>query len=192
MEDILCLNSIHVLLIIICIVITGVYQYKLNEKLSAKSNCSKIIEKSVCPPCNTNKPVDIVKEYDRNKINDPLEEPTKRLPRHNMYPMYIKNLFGIRTRGEPDTFRQVGILIDETTEGDNKILRLFGRQEYPSSNRYEYYTSINSGYDSIKVPLDLPKKQELYDDDTVMVNELNKEYKVKIYKYDQPRYYPSI
>ena len=76
--------------------------------------------------------------------------------------------------------------------GDNKILRLFGRQEFPRSNRYEYYTSINSGNDTIKVPVENPRKQELYDDDTIVVSELNTTYKVKIYKYDAPRYYPVI
>ena len=74
------------------------------------------------------------------------------------------------TRGYPDNFQQLGILvIKDNSSSDNKILRLFGRQEYPGSNRYEYYTAINSGHDQVKVPLDIKRGVELYDDDKTRI-----------------------
>ena len=136
---------------------------------------------------------DPIREYDYRKAYDPLEDPTRRVERHFIPPMHVKQMIDIPTRGYPDNYRQVGILIQEGEgTGDNKILRLFGRQEFPGSNRYEYYTAINSGNDQIKVELNNNRGKELYDDDLVNVSELGKEYKVKMHKYDAPKYYPNI
>jgi hypothetical protein len=136
---------------------------------------------------------DPVREYDYKKSYDPLEDPTRRVDRHNIVPVYVKQHIDMPTRGYPDNFHQLGILVLEGNEtSDNKILRLFGRQEYPGSNRYEYYTAINSGHDQVKVPLDVKRGQELYDDDIVTISELASDFKVKLHKYDAPKYYPNI
>jgi hypothetical protein len=132
--------------------------------------------------------------YDHQKAFNPFEDPTRRVPRHELPPLYLKNLLNYPTRGYPDAYTQIGILIREgnNKEGDNnKILRLFGRQEFPGSNNYQYYTAINSGNDNIKIPLNR-RKMELYDDDSVFVKPLNDHYKVELYKYDMPRYYPDL
>lgn len=135
---------------------------------------------------------DPVREYDYRKIDDPLEEPTRRVPRHWIPPVHIKRHIDFPTRGFPDNFSQLGILVSlSKKDKDNRILRLYGRQEYPGSERYEYYTAINSGLDQIKIPLDI-KKRELYDGDYVYIDELKAKYEVKLHKYDAPKYYPDI
>lgn len=141
-----------------------------------------------------NKLNDDIKEYDYRKAYDPFEEPVRRVPRHELPPAYLKRMIDIPTRGYPDSFVQIGTLVkegDPNKNDANTILRLFGRQEYPGSNRYEYYTAINSGYDQIKVPIDL-RRQEIYDDDFVYIKELSQSYRVHLSKYDQPRYYPDV
>jgi hypothetical protein len=157
---------------------------------------------------------DAIREYDYRKLNDPLENPARRIARHELPPIDYP------TRGYSDNFTQIGILTltnhkhDHTNNrknnrknkynseeeleynvqsryNENKILRLFGRQEYPRSDRYEYYTMINSGLDRIKIPLNT-RRRELYNDDIVYIPELNTKYVVRLYDYDMPKYYPDI
>lgn len=186
-------------------------------------NEPKITESSGSPGPYT----DPVREYDYRKIYDPLEEPTRRVDRYQIPPAYFKRFIDIPSRGYPDNFSQVGILVrihnDHNRHGhagnashtghsghsnhsgqeemvvsnqnnsDNNILRLFSRQEYPGSwTRFEYYTALNSGFDSIKIPIDAKRNRELYDGDTVYIKELNQTYKVQLYNYDSPRYYPDL
>ena len=74
---------------------------------------------------------------------------------------------------------------------ENRIIRLFGRQQYPGSNKWEYYVTVNSGLDNIKIPLDI-RRNELYSGDHVYLPELNSKYRVRLYNYDAPRYYPDL
>jgi len=162
--------------------------------------------KITCPPCSypeqevkivqeeTVPPIDIVREYDYKKTFDPLEEPVRRVPRHEIHPLHMKRHIDLPTRGYPDNFTQVGVLVkkgDPNENKNNKIIRLFGRQEYPGSYKYEYYTMINSGHDQIKIPVHTRRK-ELYDGDTVKIKELNDKYEVQLHKFDAPKYYPDI
>lgn len=188
MTDTICLNRSYTVLLLFTIVILGMYLYNMDKQNMCICPKQEDINLTIINE-EDNSNVDKIKEYDYRKVVDPLESPTMRVDREYLPPVDLKNEINISTRGYPDTFRQVGILINNEA-GDNKLLRLFGRKEFPRSNRYEYYTAINSGNDIIKVPLNI--KKELYDDDNVIVDELSTEYKVKIYKYDSPRYYPDI
>ena len=147
------------------------------------------------PPSRPFSPIitnpDPVKMYDYHKLNDPLEEPTKRVDRYLLGPIEYRKMFNYPVRGDPDNPRWLGILInsDESeSESANKIIKLFGRQKYPNSSHYEYYTTINMGFDQIKVHL--RRRKELYDDDEVIVPELGKTYKVKLNKDDDNNYNP--
>lgn len=209
-----CVNSNVAVLLIIAIIIVAIYQY--TQTINDAKSCSS------CPSCQPNAnnaqqsmdetvnvgnhaPIlavqsppyfDPVKDYDRRKINDPLEDPTRRVARHNIHPMVMKQLIDLPTRGYPDNYTQVGILVrtdTENTSNENRILRLFGRQEFPGSTRYQYYTAIGSSNDSIKVPLTVTNNKELYDDDTITVTVLNNEtYTVQLHEFDAPKYYPDI
>lgn len=197
--------------------------------------------------------------YDRSKLYDPLVEPTRRVDRYELPQYYFRNMIDFPTRGYPDNYNQLGILVNsinnnyydsESTYDDdstydsinyrgkskyrntnkinikerkssrrsskrkskqdkyrkkyyrellsnnkktneNNILRLFGRQQYPGSNTWEYYVTVYSGLDAIKIPL-YPNKKELYTDDYVFVPQLKSSYVVQLYDYDAPRYYPDI
>lgn len=138
---------------------------------------------------------DIIRQYDYNRIFDVLEQPVRRIERDQMYPSYFRNIIDIPTRGYPDNFTQVGILIKQghsRKNEQNKILRLFGRNKFPSSNKYEYYTAINSGLDQIKIPIDNKRKNELFDDDVIYIRELKDSYRVNLHKFDEPKYYPDL
>ena len=143
-------------------------------------------------------PVDVVREYDYQKMEDPLEEPKKRIPRHEIPPIHINRYFDFPTRGYPDNFNQFGILVRQNrlnVDHENKVLRLYGRQTYPGSQFYEYYTAITSGLSQIKIPLNHKRRRnrrELFDDDIIFIKELNAKYKVQLFEYDSPRYYPHI
>ena len=73
---------------------------------------------------------------------------------------------------------------------ENKLLQLFGRETYPTSHRFEYYTSISADVDRIKIPVESKNNRELYDGDIVNISEINEEYKVKLHKIDNYRYNP--
>jgi hypothetical protein len=140
---------------------------------------------------------DPVRSYDYQKYYDPLSDPTRRVPRHEIPPVYLKNMIDYPSRGYPDNYTQLGTLVleheEEHQDNQNRILRLFGRQIYPGSDTYEYYTMINSGLDQIKVPVyNRKRRRELYQDDLVYIHELRSKYRVNLYKYDYPRYYPDL
>lgn len=132
--------------------------------------------------------IDVVREYDYRKSYDPLEDPKRRVQRYQIPPYYFRRVIDRPTQGYPDNYNQIGYL-QNSELSENKLLRLFGREEFPRSNKWEYYTSLNSGNDMIKIPIKT-SKNELFDEDTIKV--LNNEYKVKLYKYDSPKYYPDI
>jgi hypothetical protein len=153
---------------------------------------SKNYDEVVVHPLSENDPI---RKYDYHKYYDPFEQPSRRVARHDIPPHLLKRQIDIPTRGYPDNFTQVGILIKVNktyVDNDNKIIRLFGRQEFPGSYRYEYYTMVNSGYDKIKIPIKNLRQKELYDDDIIFIKELDNNYKIQLHNYDAPKYYPDI
>lgn len=181
----------YLLLFLIAFIILAILSYLVLSYIRTPYHCP-IYNNPVEYPENPPILSDTVRQYDYNKMFDPLEEPARRVPRHELYPMYLKGLLDLPTRGYPDNFTQIGILIrQDDNNKDNKILRLFSRQEYPGSSTYEYYTAINNGNDQIKIPLRV-KHRELYEDDIVYVKEMDADYKVQLHRYDQPRYYPFV
>lgn len=199
MDNKICFNRnmviLLIMLIVIVIIIVTLLIVKIiiikNKQQNTRIRKIKTVSR-VISPLN---PVDVVREYDYKKLDDILEEPTRRVPRHEIPPMYVKGYLDYPTRGYPDNFSQLGLLIavdkNKKDSKDNKILRLFGRQVYPGSSEYEYYTAINSSYDQIKVSLNT-KRRELYDGDIIKIKELGAKYKVKLHRYDAPKYYPDL
>lgn len=140
-------------------------------------------------------PVDVIKEYDYSNLTDPLKNPARRVARHEMPPSYFRRMIDLPTSGYPDNYTQIGTLVkkgDPNVNQENKILRLFGRQVYPGSYTYEYYSMVNSGLDKIKVPVLTRGRKELYDGDNVHIKELDENYDVRLYRFDEPKYYPDI
>jgi len=190
-------TSIIIFLILILLLLLGFQFYYYNYKNTqvVNSPTPSIIEKRVLVPTPISEPRDIIRDYDYSKTYDPLSDPTRRVSRYDIPPGQIQRYLDIPTRGYPDTFQQLGILVKKgnpSKNPENKIIRLFGRQEFPGSNRWEYYTMISTGNDQIKMPLDVKRGTELYDDDTINISQLNDDYRVELFKFDQPRYYPHL
>lgn len=157
-------------------------------------------------PMVINNPIEnelAIRQYDYNKVYDILENPARRVPRNELPPQYVKRLIDYPTRGYPDNYTQYGILKrishrptsehehEHSDQSNNFIIRLFGRQEFPGSNKFEYYTMINNGFDQIKIPI-YSRKQELYDGDEIFLKELDSKYIILLYDYDEPKYYPDL
>jgi len=84
----------------------------------------------------------------------------------------------------------LGLLV---RKADERILKLFGRQRFPGSSQWEYYT-VDS-YNMQKVPLKIEGMKELSNNDVVAVPWLDQgkgKFEVKIFDYDVPRYNPNI
>ncbi len=201
--ELYCFNKYTVIVfILLCTLLIGLLAYSIYRSQLLVQHFKPARS---CPACPTNQPsplpigpqeiVDEIRQYDYKKMFDPLEEPRKRIHRHEIPPYAFKRLIDFPTRGFPDNFRQVGILInkDDNADNPNKIIRLMGRQEYPGSNRYEYHTAISSGNEIIKIPIRNRRRgQELYDHDDIVIPELDSKYTVSMYDYDEPKYYPAI
>ncbi len=98
--------------------------------------------------------------------------------------------------GYPEQFQQMGIL---TVPDTKQILPLFGRRVASRSDRFNYYTRTDT-YNPIQLPLFYQKRdcmddvgcQELFGSEQVRIEGLDTNANVKVYKYDAPRYIPSV
>jgi len=208
--DNVCIDNIYLIIITLLIftilVCMLVRHYILNNRLKQIIEIERIkrtqpIEEPVydTPPIPAIPPVipeplDRFRQYDYRKMYDPLEQPFSRPERYDIPPRAMPYYFYEYTRGYPDTFQLLGILKKEgesKPNDNNKILKLYGRPQYPHSDMWDYYTSLNVANDQIKVTVD-KKHRQLYDDDVVNVNELDSKYKVKLYKVDSIKYNPYI
>ncbi len=140
----------------------------------------------------SNQADDIFIERDKKVINNILVAPERRLPRHAYPPKYFKDMINIPTRGYPDNYQQMGILV---RKNDEKLLKLFGRQTYPGSSKYEYYVVDSYSNSDNKIPLNVNGDRELNDKEKIDIPWLDSsrgEFDVKIFDYNAPRYNPNI
>lgn len=164
---------------------------KLNILNNNKTNNPIIIDETIIKP---SKPplVDPIKVYDYRVLEDPMKEPTRRLPSYIIGSGVNPYAFNYPTRGLRDSFSLQGYLVDykASSNDQNKILQLFGRQKWPNSSQYEYYITFQSGNKDRKYDLEKYKK-ELYDKDEVLVDILNdRKYEVKLFKQESMEYNP--
>ena len=123
------------------------------------------------------------------KYND-FKPPERRIPEYAYPNRGLKQLLNIPTRGYPDNYQMLGLLLRENTE---TVYNLFGRQTYPGSNQYEYYAQGNMHYNNVKLPIYSKGNRELNDGDEVRIpgtDESKGKFKVKLYNLDAPRYNP--
>lgn len=132
--------------------------------------------------------------------------PQDRPPYINVSSAYI---VPTRTRGEPSSFGQIGILTSITpvvapepgafprAPATSKILPLYGRRLYTNSSKWNYYTRTDT-FNSVSIPLKINNKDcsdeqgcdELYTGDTFLIPELGETFRVEIYKSTQFNYNP--
>lgn len=209
MSDNICLPKTH-LLIILCVFmgLTIWYVHFNKEKIiqtdynqTILNNIAQILKQNLEP---TPTPVQNVQNEDNlflekrkileirdaeTKYND-FKPPERRLPEHAYPNNIVKQLINIPTRGYPDNYQLMGVLLRDTTES---AFNLFGRQTYPGSNQYEYYAQGKMHDNDIKLPINSKDGRELYDGDEVKIpgtDENKGQFKVKLYKFDAPRYNP--
>jgi hypothetical protein len=143
----------------------------------------------------------IMKEYverkhyldtrDRKVLYDDFAPPEKRVPEY-LYPFnHVKNRLNIPTRGYPENYQVLGVLLRENTE---TAYNLFGRQTYPGSDLWEYYCE-NDKLNPVKLPVKIRGNKEIMEGDMVHVpgtDNKNGQFRVKLYKFDEPRYVPIL
>jgi len=127
-------------------------------------------------------------------INNIYHQP-ERIREVNREPVNRGVPINMRTRGLPEPYHQMGIL----TSGDD-VRPLYGRQTYSGSNRYNYYSSLDSNL-STKIPIfktndkctDERGCNEINDGDTVRIGNIDTtEYTFTKYSDDRYRYIPFI
>jgi len=130
-------------------------------------------------------------QRDNKVIFDIRTAPEKRQPKHAYPYPYVKAQLNIPTRGLPDNFHSVGVLVRKK---DEKVLQLFGRQKYPGSNQWEYYVAGADSYGfPNKMPVVVRGDRELDDKQKIDLPWLDKskgDFEVNLYNYDIPRYNP--
>jgi hypothetical protein len=100
----------------------------------------------------------------------------------------------IPTRYYPESFQQMGLL-----KMADKLLPLYGRRNGTSTDRYNYYTRTDT-YNPVQIPISYQRKncmdvigcQELFGGEEIKVHGLDAVAAVEVYKYDAPRYIPSV
>ena len=97
----------------------------------------------------------------------------------------------IPTRGEPEKYQQMGVIVDK----EGKALPLYGRRTAPRSDRFQYYTRTDT-YNPVALPVTYKKRDcqdgvgcdELMSGDDIKLGATGQEGKVTLYGFDGPRY----
>ena len=133
----------------------------------------------------------ILEDRDREAVYNDFKAPERRDPEHAYPTKSVQNLINLPTRGLPDNFHSVGVLVRRK---DEKVLQLFGRQKYPGSNQWEYYVSGADSYGfPNKMPVVVKGDRELEDKQRIELPWLDKlkgDFEVNLYNYNVPRYNP--
>lgn len=190
-------------LIILSLVVFIIYQYnKINKITSDQENAIKksneLEEKVRQDNIQRQQILDDIqhrkqlKQRDAKVVLDPLTPGERRLPAHQVPRGIFKDSVNISTRGQPDNFQYLGNLIRDT---DDMILPVFGRQEYPGSDYYEYYVMINQdGNFGLKLPINRGKRIKEFEEDEIIEIDYFKstpgDFRYKPFDYDVPRYNP--
>jgi ribosomal protein L34E len=159
-----------------------ILQEKKYNKNNQKSTDSPLAQK-----------IKTLRKRDVDSAENTFKPPERRLPRHSYPNRSVKQLINIPTRGYPDDYHNIGMLV---RKNDEKVLKLFGRQKFPGSNQWEYYVIGNdpNGLNN-KIPLSIPGNKELFSNDTIAVPWLDQskgKFELKLFDYDAPRYNPFI
>lgn len=183
-------KSTFIIILIIFIILYMYRTYSINE---FKKNYIKQNKNNT----NNNQNLDyiqkrqILEQRDQKVISSNTTQPTRRLPEHQYPSDNIKQIINIPTRGYPDNFQVLGVLVRKS---DEKILQLYGRQKYPGSNQWEYYV-VGNDSTNFKNKIPINYDDEIYNGDNIKIDALDTskgEFKATIYDYDVPRYNPYI
>ena len=186
-----CLNKDTLILLIIAVIVVVIfYINKNNTKFISLSNNinenKEILENRMTSLVHIQQP----------PLDPRLTPPLRKLSVDMNQPGIPIN---VHTRGEPTGYQQVGVLMDNASGDNGKLLPLYGQETYPGSKQWNYYTS-SDGFQSVKLGVVQGSKncqehygcKEIYDGDSVNVNGYNTQFKANVYKLQVPRYIPHI
>lgn len=131
-------------------------------------------------------------DRDRNVVYNDFVAPERRQPAYSYPYNHVKNQLNIPSRGLPDSYHLMGLLLRNNTES---AFNLFGRQTFPGSNQWEYYVQGNMKDTSVKIPIKIRGNKEIEEGQSIDVpgsDPSKGNYKVKLYKFDEPKYNPFI
>ena len=196
---IFCVTPMFTLCMIIVIIVVLVGVYFVSKDVKLPNIVVEMPAPAAPPPQETNLNQKIVVEGGDDRYRrapEPLRNwATRPDLRGALIPQGAVPIFQ-PALGYPDQFQQMGIL---TIENTSQILPLFGRRAGNRSDRYNYYTRTDS-YNPIQLPISYERRDcmddigcgELYGSETVKIDGMNNFAKVKVYKYDAPRYIPAV
>ena len=145
-------------------------------------------------------------EYQDMKANERIINPL--LPPERSYGNTYGIPINIPSRGVAGSFQQIGALYKENIESENQksgnnndsvVLALYGKQTYPRSRKWTYYTSSDANH-QVKMPLTNKGQkcdsqcgcEEIMNDDLITIPGYNGSFRAVIYDYDVPKYIPCV
>jgi hypothetical protein len=133
---------------------------------------------------------DAIARSDYRKLMDPLTEPGRRVARDQIPPQFVAQWLNISTQPGDDAPTPVGYLYRANTTDDvrDRQIRLLAQRDRYRSTKQKYYAITKDG---IKIQVHC-HKDEFDNDDIVNMAELGGEYRVRIYKRDDPMYNPYL
>lgn len=165
--------------------------HDLKVELKNKEKKNKIRENEIKEnEIRENKKISFLKNRDKQVIYNDFAPPERRQPKESYPYNYVKHQLNVPTRGLPDNYHLIGVLLRNNTES---AFNLFGRQTFPGSNQWEYYVQGNLSDTSVKIPLEIKGDKELLDGENVSIpgsDSSKGDFKLKLYEYDTPRYNP--
>lgn len=217
----ICLDNNNLLIIFILLAVIF-FMFSKNHSINLENSNNKILDQKLKileeKQHNLDTKIDeskspntdlVVVNKDRELMTDPLLPPHRR----NYYiegPNYVTKgvPINIQTRGYDGGYQQLGMLYRDDIEDKEKqignntetnILPLFGKPMYSNSSKWMYYTSSDK-FNNVKIPISYKGRDcsddygcdELYNDDQINIPAYNGNFKVKIYKFDKPRYIPYL
>jgi len=199
MNQTVCIEKTHLLflLIIVSLIIWFFEDKKNKEKLEVSPPEPPIIKETPPEPVKQLIADQIIDDEtltarDIRASSDPFYPPWRRLPRHQYPPISIRKVMNVPTRGYTDNFQYLGNLVRKI---DEKVVQLYGREEYPGSDKWEYYgytTDANGLQFKFKIS---SRKNELYDGAEINLPllDLSKgKFKLHMNDFDIPRYDPYL
>ena len=184
--------SIGLLIIALFLGIKVYLDTKSKQRVLYQNN-PQIVEKVIERPQVIERPVYINdNNFYEEKIERRLEPPGVVYEPERYVPI------NVRTRGQPTSYQQIGILTNNNNPND--VRPLYGRQTYRGSNSWNYYSSLDSNL-STKIPIfkssdkctDERGCQEINEGDNVTIGNISTtQYTFTKYSNDSFRYIPDL
>jgi hypothetical protein len=186
-QNITCLPTYYIIiLIIIFIAFLGLYIFEKNNKCKKNDKDDKV--QHINYYYNDIPQQLYLDKRDKDVLYDDFAPPERREPAYQYPSKYMRNRLNIPTRGIPDSYQLVGVLLRDNTESAYK---LFGRQKYPGSSQYEYYVQSVLYDNDVKIPIKIKGDKEVEEHQIVHIpgtDSTKGQFRVKLYDLNAPKY----